>query len=294
MNFIILITQFILFTALLWKLLEFRDLKFLKTLTYLWESTKNGNRLYYELINLSAGELKNSKRIKLTSYKFFSEIVNELILSSVKFGTSITGYISEIKQALVKDIQFGKKINSNFLSGLYQIFLIFVFGLVFVFILEEQINIKFSAYDFLIPLFLQFMGLALYLLGFYLLKKQIFSPLSLYLKCFYKLRSYIYAEQSLKQIRTYIDVELLPRTKELKHFKYRIDLILKLLKETGRIDLDEFDLYINEMWQIFEIKFDQFSKAIGVVKLSILCFFSLSGYLLLVLKAFSQITFDTM
>ena len=290
MTLILFMTHCFLFFFLFSNLLKVDHSKYLKFFSFIWESPKAGQHLYQNLIEFDL-ERPNSRNFSdLSQYKFYTDLVKELLASAIRHGTTIKKFLPEIKQGLVKDIQYAKKINSFYLGGVYQIFLISIFGFIFIYVMENQLNISIKNESLILPVSLQVLGITFFTIGFFFLKKIKFFPLIRYLKSFYKLRVLVDSGSSLKKIAQSISADSLSSAKDLVYFKKRIELQLQVIRNSGQLDRKEIELYINEMWQMLDFKFEEFSQELNVLKLLVLCFFSLSGYLLLLYQAFSQIS----
>jgi hypothetical protein len=290
MTLILFALHCFLFSFIFFVLLKADVSKLLKIKDYFWEPSSRGLKLYEQLLETDFARLKYSSNGELIRYKFFSYLIDDLLQSSKKYGTKIRVFLPGIKNGLLKEVQFSKKHNHIFLGGLYQIFFILFLGAIFLIMFKNEIGISLPWLDLIPAIILQVTGALIYIVCFALLKKVKFEKLYEYLKFFYKLQNFINAQSSLKIINNEFDLIKVSSKKEFNYYHKRIEVLLSNIKIKGEIDKSEIELYINEMWQSLEYKCDEFTRDLNMIKLLILCLFSLSGYLWVMYKAFSQLT----
>lgn len=267
-----------------------------KVLKYVYlfvPNLQDGRLLYTQLLGLRKSTIgksvNNQNRFVLVKYKYFTDMIQQLIQSTITYGTEIDKDIPEIKKALLKDINLDMKISNIFLGGLFQFLFIFFLGIVFVKMVEFQIGIVITASDFSIPFIFQGFGVVFYLFSYYYFKQSSFRDLSVYIIKFYQVRTLSHAQLPLKKIFTMVSPLELRDVGDLKYFKERLINLLEGIRVFGHVDMQDFDLTINELWQVAELRFDQFSKKINLLKLVLISFFSLGGYLILLFKIFGNI-----
>jgi hypothetical protein len=78
-------------------------------------------------------------------------------------------------------------------------------------------------------------------------------------------------------------------SKNEKYIKDRIDLMLQKIKEVGYLDFSELDMQIDEIWLLFEFKFENFQKILSVLKLGIITLFFLTSYLYVIYSFINMI-----
>lgn len=264
--------------------------KFLLLLKSLIPNGKMGNKLYQQTLSLNSSCLNKSNQVELIQYKYFTALISQLIQSSRKYGTNIHSYLPGIKNGLIKDIQLDKKVFSIFLGGVYQFLLVFVLGMVFVFIMMTQLESKLGLYELLIPISLQFIGLFSFCFLYIYLRKTRFQELFNYLFKLYQIRTLAQAQIPLKEVFNKVAPDQLSSKGDLKFFKEKIFLLFSEMRNRGTVNMSDLDININEMWQYIDLRFEQFNKEVGAIKLTHLAIFSLGGYLVLLFQIFSQIS----
>jgi len=71
---------------------------------------------------------------------------------------------------------------------------------------------------------------------------------------------------------------LIISTKE-SYLLERIETMLQKIKKEGFLNFKDFDMQIDEIWLLFEFKFESFQKLLGALKLLIMTMFFLTAYL---------------
>lgn len=271
-------------------LAEKEDSKLLLFLRGVIPNSKNGNLLYQQTLSLNSNRLNSSKQIELIQYKYFTEIINELVQNARKYGTGIHLYLPDIKKGLIKDIQLDKKVFALFLGGVYQFLLVFFLGLIFISIVMNQLNAALGILDFIIPISLQILGLVSFSSLYIYLRKIRFQELFKYIFKLYQMRTLAQAQLPLKEVFEKVSPDELSDKGDLKYFKEKIFLLFSDMKNRGVVDLNDLDIYINELWQYIELRFEKFNKELAGVKLTHLAIFSLGGYLMLLMQIFSRLS----
>lgn len=265
----------VLFSFLFFKLCDFDHKRLVSNWNYYFPSRKKAQSLFNELISFRV----NSKEVELPEYKFYTFIIEDLIKSSIRYGTSIYSNLNEIKTALSKDISFERKINSSIIAGLYQMVLVAVIGYVFLYITELQLKITLNRISILIVFIFQSIGIAIFLIFSFKLKKFHFHEIEKYICFLYKLRSAVSSNQPMsKNIEGKSFKELCDK-KNLKPFKRRVLSILRQIKSHGTLNIKDFEITINELWQSNEFKFEEFLKHLAALKLCILILFFMGSFL---------------
>lgn len=285
-----IILHCIAFIWLFSRLEKLEDSKFLNLLKSVFPNTKSGNLLYQQTLGINPNNPKSSYQTELIEYKYFTALINELIGNSKKYGTSITSYLPEIKKGLIQDIQMDKKVFSLFLGGIYQFFLVFILGLFFILSMTTQLRVALTSSDILLPVCIQFFGVISFCFCYVFLRNIRFRELFKYLFKIYQIRTLTQAQIPLKEVFRKVNPNELSSKGDLKFFKEKIMILFTDMKNKGYIDSNDLEIYINELWQYIDIHFEKFNKELGAIKLLHLALFSLGGYLLLMLQAFSSIS----
>ena len=252
---------------------------------------KAANRLYLELLSMNLYISKPSSGMILTEYKFFTELVNILLLSMREYGTNIFEFLPLIKKALVNDSRFERKIKSEFVGGILQMLIVQLSGGVLIYSFKTQLKLELSSYQYLAPFLIQIIGYISYFVTFYICKKKCFFTIERYFRSFYYARVLVSASVPMKTINERISIEDLSEERELISFKARLEGIFREIQLSGSFDGKDFEVIIEELWFLNEYKFETFLKYLNILKLVVIVIFFLGGFLLIMLQVLSTITF---
>lgn len=248
---------------------------------------KNSKQFFNQVMSLSS--ITRTNKIELVKYKYFKELVYDLFKAKKTYGAPIDKAIGEIKKALSKDIYFEKKISSSLMGGIFQMLTITVTGLMFILMSCFQLKLKFPYDTFAIALSLNGIGMVIYVFLFYYLKIKYFGSLERIIKCCYLLRCYLRCQMPVISAISKVHFSNISISKNESYIKERIDLMLQKIKEVGYIDFTELDMQIDEIWLLFEFKFESFQKTLSVLKLGIITLFFLTSYLYVIYSFISMI-----
>jgi hypothetical protein len=269
------------FALIFWKLSNEKELgKWLKRNN----SSTQGNLLFEQLMRLGSFSSKGHEKSELSQYKFFTKIVESLQSSLVRYGTSLHAYLPKIKKALINDLRFEKKIKSELLGGLLQMVTVQAFCFIFVGCLYIQLSLSFTYSSLIVPLLIQALGYTLFIFIFFKIKKKMFAPLERYIETFYLISTLLFAKIPIGRIHEECKISTLPMNKELDIFKQRVSIIFQEIKRCGTIQEQEMEISIDELWFLFEYKFDSFLKHLAALKLIIIVFFFLSSFMLILME----------
>jgi hypothetical protein len=263
---------------------ELSDKKLLGKLLKTRNSSVQGNLLFEQLMRLGSFSGRGNEKYELSQYKFFTKIVESLLSSLVKYGTNLHEYLPKIKKALINDLRFEKKIKSELFGGLFQMITVQAFCFIFIGCLYVQLNLSISISSLIIPIALQVIGYIVFVCGFLFIKKKMFSPLEKYIETFYLISTLLFAKIPLGRIHEECKISSLPGKKELEVFKQRVSIIFQEIKRCGSVQEQEMEISIEELWFLFEFKFDSFLKHLATLKLVIIVFFFLSSFMLILME----------
>lgn len=238
---------------------------------------KNSKLFFNQVMSLSS--ITKTHKIELVHYKYFKELVYDLFKAKKTYGAPIEKAIGEIKKSLSKDIYFEKKISASLMGGVFQMLTITVTGLMFILMSCFQLKLKFPYDTFAIAISLNIIGGLIYVVLFYYLKAKYFGSLERIIKSCYLLRCYLRCQMPVISAISKVNFSNLNISKNEVYIKERIDLMLQKIKEVGYLDFSELDMQIDEIWLLFEFKFENFQKILSVLKLGIITLFFLTSYL---------------
>lgn len=229
-----------------------------------------------------------SKR-QLPKYKYFTEIIEQLLEYRNKYGAKIESSLREFKGHIQKEKKFDQKISDSLKSGITQYLFISLFTWFFLFYAKTMIDVSLNKIELICLLLWQFFGLLFYISVFEILKKHSLSPFSILIECVYKFKTLVSFSRSVNQIRD----EVLPKGYTFKGdlllvFE-KIELILQKMLTKGKYRPDELDGVIIETWDLLEINLERFEKKMNLLKFFILALFVLPSYLVTVISTLNQL-----
>lgn len=239
------------------------------------------------LLAISELEARISLGIKFISgilpkYNFYTDLLEQLFESHRRLGIGIKKFIPEIRLALIRDLQFEKKILDEILSGVMQFLVIAATTWCFVFLSKSLVEITLDGATIFLMLTLQLLGAVLF---FYLvgtLKTKAFTPFSKAIEELYLFSALLEVGLPLNEVlqRSAILQGSLMSHKNFEQLALRLKKLVARMRESGLSPKDEVQEIIREIWHLQEVHFLKFTKMVQGLKFSILAFFFLPAYFL--------------
>ena len=224
--------------------------------------------------------IKGEYRSEIPRYKFFGEIIFQLVALRKRYGVDIKEACREIRKAAQKDNRESKRINSEFYGLVAQYAMVGGFTWFFISHVQLSLGIEFPIFHLWLLFGWQFLGLALGAIIFLTLKKRIFGPISSFFFTSYIFRSLIFVSRPVNEILESSKLKALRPNKALAPIKERFLLLISELKVKGTVPMDEFTNIISELWDHYDDQLLVLKKAAGVLKLVLILFFVFPGFLL--------------
>ncbi|MGZ3787932.1 MAG: hypothetical protein ACXVLQ_05380 [Bacteriovorax sp.] len=247
-----------------------------------------------ELINgISETEAKVALGLKilpknLPRYKFYTDLLEELFETHRKQGIGLKKFIPEIRGALIRDLQFEKKIFSECMGALLQFLVIAATTWSFVFLSSSLVEIPLDKTILILMLAFEVLGAVIFFKVLHVYKKKTFLK-------FESAIGEIYLFTTLLEVGLPIN-EIQQRSKIMegslmmhKHFgplAKRMRKLIDRLKESGLSLREEAQEVTLGLWQLQEDQFLQFTKKTQVLKFGILAFFFMPAYFLYLYSIF--------
>lgn len=245
------------------------------------------------LIAFSECEARISLGLKMVSntlpkYKFYTDLLDQLFELNRKQGIGIKKFIPEIRLALIRDLQFEKKVFDEIVSGFMQFLVIAATTWSFVFLSSKLVEIPLNKGIALMMLVLEIIGSILF---FQMIKKVKFKSFSKFSKAveeLYLFTSLIEVGLPLNEVllRSNILQGSLSSQKTFENLSERMRKLISRMKENGLSPKDEAQEIIREIWHLQEVYFQKFTKIVQLLKFSILAFFFLPAYFLYLYSIF--------
>lgn len=222
-------------------------------------------------------------------YKFYSEIVDELIKSRNRFGSEVRSSLREIRKALILDVREERKVKDAILAGYFQYVFMSVFVWIFIIVAMEIIDLKKGGEGYLFVGGWQIIGGIILVLTIRFYKKKIFDPFPYYFQSLYQMKALVQSKRPISEVINCFDTQKRKTTTDFKVFSDRIESLCLQMKLKGSLDVIEFDYLLSEIWDHFELQFLKFSKLLVAVKMFSVLLFMLPSFFLSIGLIFSQI-----
>lgn len=237
---------------------------------------------------LSRGLVRSAT--ELPRYKFYTGLIHLILSYGRNYGASILGIVRKIRQGIIMDYQFERKLQSEFFGGLVQFVLIGFMTWIFIFISDSIICAEtlFSV-RFLVG-GLQIFGVVLYFFIYFGWRKKNFLIYSKYFSGLYVLDSLSEVGVSLQLMLEQSGVEKLFEINKRKfcYVDNRLENAIEASRKQGMPIKKELDDIINEVWFLQEQQFGKFVKQMAGLKFVILALFFLSAYFVYLFSLFGH------
>lgn len=239
------------------------------------------------LISLSECEAKIAIGLKifagiLPRYKFYTDLLEQIFEHNRSLGIGIKKFIPEIRMALIRDLQFEKKIFDEIISACLQFLVIAMTTWSFVILSKSLVSIPLNTKTAFMMLGLELLGILFF---FYLirhLKTKTFSPFRNATEELYLFSAFLDIGLPVNEVllRSKILQGSLATDKSFENLSSRVKKLVVRMKETGLSPKAEVSEIIRELWHLQEVHFGKFTKMVQVLKFSVLAFFFLPAYFL--------------
>jgi hypothetical protein len=234
-----------------------------------------GQTLYNEIIGIRSSEKS------LSEYKFFDELIYEVLESSKRFGTPKDNAIFSIKKALMKDIQSEKKLtklySSSILTFLAASLITWVFSYYSSMALGRQLSFSFI----IIAISWQLTGLVLFFFIYKKLNENTLRPFDRVFKSFYLLNLFIEISLPVGEIlkTSKVSAIFVSKIKGIETLKERIVSLVEVREKQGANVKQDFRSLVEELWLLYDEHCHKLEKKVTILKFLWLCVFFFSVYL---------------
>lgn len=239
------------------------------------------------LLAVSECEARLSLGIKILSsflpkYKFYTDLLEQLFESNRLLGIGIKKFIPEIRLAIIRDLQFEKKIFEEILSALIQFLMIAATTWSFVFLSKSLVQIPLDNSTVFLMIALELIGMGIFFYLVSLLKTKAFNPFSKAIEELYLFSALMEVGLSVNEVlqRSEVMQGSLVNHKNFYNLADRLKKLVSRMKDSGLSPKDEAQEIIRELWHLQEVYFGRFTRIVQVLKFSILAFFFLPAYFL--------------
>lgn len=222
---------------------------------------------------------------KNLNYKFFSTLLESFLLYSRHFGIPIFNFLGEFRQHLGRDLEMEKKLFKEIRDGIIQFF--FVGGISFGFWRFSHffLDLK-AAYTvrFFFALFLEFIGLIIYLIFFYIGKNKLLKSFNALFRSYYLFWGL--SSVGLPVVEVLGESQILeqsPSEAGQRALQRRVESLVNSWKEVGLPVKSAMEDAILELWNLYNVRFQVFRRNLKIVNFLIMALFYLSAFFILLM-----------
>ncbi|MFZ4712107.1 MAG: hypothetical protein ACOYL6_00210 [Bacteriovoracaceae bacterium] len=273
---------------------KLKDLE--KSLSTWWPTNLDQNRRSLEgaitMNRMSPMQLPKKNAEALPQYKFYTSLFEDLVVQRKRLGVSQDQSLKNLREGLIQDGKFEKKIKAELYAGYWQFFFITMitwsFTLLSLFILKKQLSFSIG----LTMLLLQCSGLLLFTSLFLTLKKKMFDQYGEWFFRLYRLRSLLAAGSPIKTCLKESHVLQLFQTKkkQFQPFIGALETSIMRLQKEGTPIQDDLKFCLDELWFTQDCDFELFLKSLSSLKLAIILLFYLGAYFVYLYSFISTFT----
>nr|BDT27896.1 hypothetical protein BHI3_13620 [Bacteriovorax sp. HI3] len=266
-----------------------------KSWTFLWEKaralrqwslsqkkTPPGEKLLKFLPELEAkmGMGMKTAEMEIPHYKFYTSLLHELLEVHRKLGVNLKSILPELRNNVIKDLQFEKKVKGLILGGNLQFAAITMTTWGFIWLSSSLADLPLHPGDLFFIFCLQ--ALAILVFNFAVKKAQalMFNKFSRVMEGLYLFISM--AEVGLSAGRVLADSKVLDgdlmRYREFSFCAERVKEHVQRWRENGVSPRPGVTEVVREVWHLQELCFEKFLKVADLIKFSVLAVFFLPAY----------------
>lgn len=242
-------------------------------------SLNNAEKLQKELWAINRINLKDSIKVELSEYKFFTQILEYLLKSHRQLGVDIFGALQNLKDCLGKDIIYEKKLIKIKKQAFLEIGIIFLFSLLFLFSAKQLVDIDFPLVNILIIITWQFIGAVVLYFFIKNKQKQYFNELFLLLSSIYQFHALGGTSIAINELIERIGFDKIQKLKKHQHIINIFNKVIYDLKHYGLLEKMHLDELLQCVNNEYNEVFESFEKTVKAMKLLVIMLFSVISYL---------------
>lgn len=257
-------------------------------------STQKGE-LLVEKINKSLGHLfsNSGQNFELKfeiQYKFYSRILSLLFQQRFKFGSPVQTEILRLRSVLMEDIRFEKELGGHFKGSILQVLVLSMITWVFAGFTWKFIGFIADAKVIALIITMQLLGLGFFYFNYSRKRRVVFHNIPHFYQFIMIYTSLVKTNISVQGVVSSLPVKEIENCNDeaLLHLK---KILINFLNEyglKGQLNLEGFDLCLEEMNFIQMQKFKKFISEILHLKLFVSLVFFFTGYLLYIFDLVGQ------
>lgn len=213
-------------------------------------------------------------------YKFYTKLWYKLKRLSIVLGLDIRPICVDMKKALIKDGHFENKSSSEIKSGIFNQLVIIFISFSFIITTKKMANIHLEFIHIFLVGLCQSFGIAFYLAYAQVMKNQRFSSFSKVFEFTYSFKSQLLMKVETASILQNLDFSSLQSIKN-QRLSIIIEQLQLLIKKNMKLGEDitlDLGLLIEDTWDLLEYNYEEFLKALSILRVFVLLFFFLIPY----------------
>ena len=213
-------------------------------------------------------------------FKFYTSLLIDLIEAHRKVGVSLRLILPELRENLIKELQFEKKLLSLVVGGNLQFLIVVITTWSFIMLSSQLADLPLRGTNLVIIGIVQVTAFIAYNFSFLRLKTLGLSRYSQALEQLYFFNGMVEVGLPVNQVLNDSEVLVgaLSKHKTFSHCFERLFNLVHRWKENGLSPKAETGEIIREIWHLKEIGYQRFLKHLEVLKFIILAFFFLPAY----------------
>ncbi len=226
---------------------------------------------------------------ELPKYKFYTDLAQRVLDYARRFGSPLGHTIKEMKDALIKDIAYEKKLKKEFSSGLVQFLLVAAITWGFCFFSIYLLKLKIIFGVFLLMMGLQIAGTLLFIFWFYRLRLKYLARFPAIYSAFHSLLILSEAGLSVRVcLQESAIMELIHQKDRRFHFlfTYAHELIERW-QQKGVPIKNELKGLLEQTKELEEEAWGNFLRFLAAAKFVVLCLGFLSAYFVYIFSLFN-------
>jgi hypothetical protein len=234
---------------------------------------------------ISAGQLTGlnqeiTKIAPVPRYKFYTGLYENMLLQRKKFGVSIDGSLRHLREGLILDNKFEKKLKVELHSSFWQFFFISLITWSFTLISVALLHKPLDPWIGGIMASIQLTGAVIFCLSFYTYKRKVFSEYGHWFSRLYQLKGLLMAgvpiSYALKESQ--VSELFFSKKSQFQPFRQTLEASLRRLQSEGAPIQEELKFCLDELWFTQDCDFEDFLKKVLSLKLIIILVFYLGAY----------------
>lgn len=232
------------------------------------------------------GESKGIK--ELPQYKFYTQLVYKFIQYCRRFGIPFNKIIINLRDGVVADHRFERKLAQEFRGGVFQFAFIAVVTWIFIYFASTLLNINPPKIFLIIIASLHLSGVLIFVILLRYLRLKIFGDFETFFHGLYTFQALSSIGLPLATIIAESDFDKIYEIKNCKfhHVKDRLQRLIIGLQQSGSPVEEEIRQLIGESWFLQEQGFEEFKNKQTGCKFLVITLFYLSSYFIFILSLF--------